>query len=73
MYRHLEGGRGLNEKRNHARHTRTHRAGGVAGGVMHSVRYCVDDAVSINSDPWVSFAKVLTEERNKTRLNHVVR
>lgn len=44
----------MNEKRNHARHTRTHRAGGVAGGVVHSVRYCVDDAVSINSDPWVS-------------------
>lgn len=49
MYRHLEGGRGLNEKRSHARHTRTHRASGVAGGVMHSVRYWIDDAVSINS------------------------
>lgn len=46
---HLEGGRGLNEKRSHARHTRPHRVGGVAGGVMHSVRYWIDDAVSINS------------------------
>ena len=54
MYGHLEGGRGLNEKRSHARHTRTHRAGGVAGGVMHSVTYCFDDAVSINSAPSVS-------------------
>lgn len=39
----------LNEMRNHARHTRPHRAVGVAGGVMHCVRYCVDDAVSISS------------------------
>ena len=39
----------MNGTRNHARHTRTHRAGGVAGGVVHSVRYCVNDAVSINS------------------------
>ena len=54
MYRHLEGGRGLNEKRSHARHTRTRRASGVTGGVVHSVRYCVDDAVSINSAPSVS-------------------
>ena len=59
MYRHLEGGRGLNEKRSHARHTRTNRAGGVAGGVMHSVTYCVDDAVSINSDPLVSLNRHL--------------
>lgn len=49
-----EEGRRLNEMRSHARHTRTYCAGGVAGGVMHSVRYCVDDVVSINSDPSVA-------------------
>ena len=39
----------MNGTRNHMRQTQPHRAGGVAGGVMHSVRYCVNDAVSINS------------------------
>lgn len=39
----------MNGTRNHMRQTQTHRAGGVAGGVMQSVRYCVNDAVSMNS------------------------
>lgn len=41
----LEGGRGLNEMRSHARHARKLHAGGVVDGVMHSVRYHVDDAI----------------------------
>ena len=51
---HPEGVSELSEMRNHERHTRPHRVGGVAGGVMHSVRYWIDDAVSINSAPSVS-------------------
>ena len=57
MYRHLEGDRGLNEKRSHARHTRTHRAGGVTGSctrdsianVLSRDLYCINDAVPIES------------------------
>ena len=49
----------LTGMRNRARHTRAHRAGGVAGGDMlnamtlgfQASRYCVNDTVSICSDP----------------------
>ena len=44
----------MNGTRNHMRQMQTHRAGGVAGGVVHCVRYCADDAVSINSTPSAS-------------------
>ena len=57
----LEKESGLNGMRDYARYTRVHRVGGVAGGAVHSARYCVDDAVSMNSAP--SFSPKLRKER----------
>ena len=50
----FEGGRGLNDKRSHARHTRTHRASGVAGGVMLDARCSINITLSAGSDPYPS-------------------
>lgn len=49
----------MNGTRNHMRHARTHRAGGVGCGVVTNsiasvipgVRCCVNDAVSMDTDP----------------------
>ena len=58
MYRNLEGGSELNEKRSNARHTRTRQAGGVAGGVMLDARCSINVTLSAGSDPYPSLRGV---------------
>lgn len=59
VYRHLKKGGELNGMRKVERQIRTHRAGGVADGVMFNTisrglqafRYCVNATVSMGFDP----------------------
>lgn len=52
MYGHHESGGELTELRKDARYTRAHRVAGVAGGVVLGACYCVNNTVSIGSDPY---------------------